>query len=122
MSHCGVVSCVRYGLCALLFLLLPVLAWGQASVINGNRVHAGWVNYGTTAGTATAYTLTFSPAMPGYVPGQCLLFKPHLTNTDAATLNVQSLGGLVAHQRERGQSRPSRGRGSRGRAPRPRLP
>ena len=86
MMHLG-----RY---LLLCLVLPALAWGQASVINGNRVHAGWTNYGTTAGTATAYTLTFSPALPGYVQGQCFLLKPHVTNTGAATLNVQGKGAL----------------------------
>jgi hypothetical protein len=94
MPHCGVVSRVRHGLCTLVLLVLPALAWGQATVINGNRVHAGWVNYGTTGGSATAYTLTFSPALPGYVPGQCFLFKPHVTNTGGATLNVQALGAL----------------------------
>ena len=78
----------------LLGLLLPTLAWGQTQVINGNRVQAGWTNYGTTAGTATAYTLTFSPPMPGYVQGQCFLFKPHTTNTGAASLNVQGKGAL----------------------------
>ena len=84
---------MRYVVRLLLAVLLcPVLAWGQAQVINGNRVHAGWVNYGTTAGTATAYTLTFSPALAGYVEGQCFLFKPHLANTGAATLNVQGKG------------------------------
>ena len=84
------VGAVRFMLGVL--LVLPALAWGQTSVINGNRVHAGWTNYGTTAGTATAYTLTFTPAMPGYVAGQCFVFKPHVTNTGAATLNVQGLG------------------------------
>ena len=78
----------------LVCLMFPSLAWGQTSVINGNRVHAGWTNYGTTAGTATAYTLTFSPPMPGYVQGQCFLFKPHTTNTGAASLNVQGKGAL----------------------------
>ena len=79
----------------LLFLLLfPALGWGQSSVLNGNRIHAGWTNYGTTAGTATAYTLTFTPAMPGYAQGQCFLLKPHVTNTGAATLNVQGKGAL----------------------------
>ena len=73
-------------------LLSPVLAWGQTQVINGNRVHAGWVNYGITAGTATAYTLTFTPALAGYVEGQCFLVKPHVTNTGSATLNVQGKG------------------------------
>ena len=73
---------------------LPALVWGQAQVINGNRVHAGWLNYGTTAGTATGYTLTFTPALAGYVTGQCFLVKPHVTNTGSATLNVQGKGAL----------------------------
>jgi hypothetical protein len=76
----------------LLLLVVPSLVWGQAQLINGNRVHAGWINYGTTAGTATAYTLSFTPAMPGYVPGQCFLLKAHVSNTGSATLNVQGLG------------------------------
>ena len=76
-------------------LVLPALAWGQAQVINGNRVHAGWLNYGTTAGTATAYTLTFTPPLAGYVTGQCFLVKPHVANTGAATLNVQGKGAVT---------------------------
>ena len=76
-------------------LVFPALAWGGTSVLNGNRVHAGWVNYGTTAGTATAYTLSFTLAMPGYAQGQCFLLRPHVTNTGAATLNVQGKGALA---------------------------
>ena len=76
-----------------LLLLSVGLAWGQPTqVINGNRVHAGWVNMGTTTGTATAYLLDFTPNMPGYVTGQCFLWNPHVANTGAATLNVDGLG------------------------------
>jgi hypothetical protein len=82
--------CFFRALCVLGFL--PALAWGQTQVVNGNRVHAGWVNYGTTGGSGVAYTLTFTPALPGYTAGQCFLFKPHVTNTGAATLNVQGKG------------------------------
>ena len=80
---------------AVLLSLAPTLAQAQTQVINGNRVLAGWLNYGTTAGTATAYTLTFTPALAGYVAGQCFLLKPHVTNTGAATLNVQGKGALA---------------------------
>ena len=83
----------------LVLLVCPTLVWGQAQVINGNRVHAGWVNYATTAGTATAYTLSFTPALPGYVTGQCFTFKPHVTNTGSATLNVQGLGAKMLTKR-----------------------
>src|SRR5215470_9581348 len=80
----------------LLFMALLVLgaplAWGQAQLINGSRVIAGWINAGTTAGTQPAYTLTLSPAMPGYVTFQCYLVSIHAANTGAATLNVNGLG------------------------------
>ena len=84
--------------CVLLYVglcLLPVVAGGQTTVINGTQLYAGWANYGTTAGTATAYTLTFAPALAGYVAGQCFLMKPHVANTGPATLNVQDKGALT---------------------------
>ena len=86
----------------LLVLVLPSLAWGQSQIINGNRIHAGWINYGTTAGTATAYTLTFSPPLAGYVEGQCFLLKPHVTNTGEATLNVQAKGAKAILKKSSG--------------------
>jgi Repeat of unknown function (DUF5907) len=75
--------------------LLPALAWGQqAQMINGNRVHAGWVNAALTTGSATAYALSFTPAMPAYLTYSCFLFKVHVTNTGPATLNVSGLGAI----------------------------
>ena len=70
----------------------PVLVWGQAQVINGNRVHAGWINYGIDRRHGHRLYADLYACPPGYVTGQCFLFKPHLTNTGAATLNVQGLG------------------------------
>ena len=96
----------------LVFLVLPTLVWGQAQVINGNRVHAGWVNYGTTAGTASAYTLTFAPALPGYVQGQCFLLKPHLTNTGAGDPECPGQRRVVPHEAQRWEPRPAGGGGS----------
>ena len=47
---------------------------------------------GTTAGTATAYTCTPSPAWTSYAAGDVIRFTPHATNTGASTINVNSLG------------------------------
>jgi hypothetical protein len=47
--------------------------------------------FGTTAGTGTAYTLTLSPA-PTLLAGLRVTAKLHLSNTGAATLNVNGLG------------------------------
>jgi len=78
--------------CLLVLLLTTSVAWGQAQLINGSRVIVGWINAGVTSGSATAYTLTLSPPMPGYVTHQCYLLSPHVANTGAATLNVNGLG------------------------------
>jgi Repeat of unknown function (DUF5907) len=75
--------------------LLPALAWGQqAQMINGNRVHAGWVNAALTTGTGTTYALSFTPAMPAYLKFTCFLFQAHVANTGPATLNVSGLGAI----------------------------
>jgi len=47
---------------------------------------------GTTAGTATTYTLTLNPAITAYTAGLSLWVKFHLANTGAATINVNGLG------------------------------
>jgi hypothetical protein len=77
-----------------LLLLLPVLAWSQAQLINGNRTHAGATNYGPTTGTGTAYVLTLNAAIPGYVDGSCYLLRIHTPNTGDATLNVNGKGAF----------------------------
>jgi Repeat of unknown function (DUF5907) len=77
-----------------LALVLPGRGWAQTQLINGNRVQAGWVNYGLTTGTGTAYVLTFTPALPGYVDGTCFLFRAHVANTGDATLNVNAKGAV----------------------------
>jgi uncharacterized protein DUF5907 len=77
-----------------LVLVLPVLSWAQTQVINGNRIQAGWINYGLTSGTGTAYTLTLTPPFPGYVDGTCFLFRAHIGNSGDATLNVNAKGAV----------------------------
>lgn len=58
-----------------------------------NQVRNGSPNYlGTTGGSANAYTLTPSVALTAYVAGQIFAFLPHVTNTDASTLDISGLG------------------------------
>lgn len=47
---------------------------------------------GTTAGTATAYTISPAPAITAYVTGQRFSFRAHVANGAAATLAVNGLG------------------------------
>ena len=46
----------------------------------------------TTTGTATAYVLTYGVAPSAYVKGFVYRFYAHITNTGAATLNINGLG------------------------------
>lgn len=46
----------------------------------------------TSTGTATAYVLTFQAAPSGYSKGIVYRFWAHVSNTGAATLNINSLG------------------------------
>ncbi len=48
--------------------------------------------YGVTAGSANSYTLTLNPSLPSYVAGVCVSVKIHVTNTGAATLNINGKG------------------------------
>lgn len=47
-----------------------------------------------TAGTSTAYTLTYNHAPAAYVQGFYVVFEAHITNTGAATLNVNGVGAV----------------------------
>ena len=47
---------------------------------------------GTSSGTATAYTITLTPAITAYATGQRFLFVAHTSNTGTATLNVNGVG------------------------------
>jgi hypothetical protein len=86
--------CVLWTL-TLFLLCSPARSWGQAQHVSGNRVQTGWLNYGLTTGTGTAYVLTFSPAIGGYVDGQCFLFRAHTANTGDASLNVNAKGAIA---------------------------
>lgn len=48
--------------------------------------------YGVAGGTASAWTLALSPALPAYVDGLRLAVKASADNTGAVTLNVDSKG------------------------------
>lgn len=63
-----------------------------ATLINGSRIIAGTLNYGSSGGSSNAYTLTLSPAITSLVTGFQILVKANHTNTGAATINVNTLG------------------------------
>ena len=48
--------------------------------------------YGTTAGTASAYTLTLTPALPAYADGVGISIKMHLESDATPTININALG------------------------------
>ncbi len=48
--------------------------------------------YGTTGGSANAYTLMLNPALAAYVAGVCVAVKIHAANTGTSTLNINGLG------------------------------
>lgn len=48
--------------------------------------------YGTTAGSANAYTLALNPALTAYTAGVGVVVKIHAANTGASTINLNGLG------------------------------
>lgn len=71
---------------------LNAIAAAIAEVPDGTMIAEGRQNFYTTAGTATAYTVTASPAPTAYVTGMSYRVKIHDANTGAATVNINSLG------------------------------
>ena len=68
------------------------------------RAHQGavkrfydWQSVKTTAGSATAFTLTYDVAPGALVDGMVHLVNFHAANGAAATLNVNSLGAIPLH-------------------------
>lgn len=49
-------------------------------------------DYATSGGSANAYTLSIDAAIAAYATGGKYRFKANFTNTDSATLNVNSIG------------------------------
>ncbi|HIG66683.1 MAG TPA: hypothetical protein EYQ44_02465, partial [Porticoccaceae bacterium] len=54
----------------------------------------------TSAGSATAYTLTTSQSESAYARGQVYLFSAHVGNTGAATLNCDALGAKAIQKQD----------------------
>lgn len=77
----------------LLLLVVAVarVAAQQGLLINGSRTIAGTINAATTTGTGAAYLMSLDPPITGYIVNQCFTFKAHVTNTGAATLNVNGV-------------------------------
>lgn len=51
-----------------------------------------------TGGTATAYTVTYSPSLAAYVNGESFLVEFHTACSAAPTINFNSLGALPLHR------------------------
>jgi hypothetical protein len=62
------------------------------TLYNGIADYVRQPGYGTTGGSANAYTLTPSPAISAYAAGQCFAVQIHAANTGASTLNINALG------------------------------
>lgn len=52
----------------------------------------GPIDYAADTGSANAYVLALTPALPEYVTGYALWFKAAHANTGASTLNIDGLG------------------------------
>ena len=76
-----------------LIMLAHGVVWpqDQGLLINGSRTIAGTINAATTTGTGSAYLLALNPPITAYIDKQCFTFKAHVTNTGAATLNVNGV-------------------------------
>lgn len=57
-----------------------------------DAVHKGTHVYGASSTTNDAYAITLSPALTAYNTGLVINFKADVSNTGAATLNVNGLG------------------------------
>lgn len=72
------------------FLALAFAAPAQ-TLVNGDRVFQGNVNYCADAGANDTYACTIT-GLISYVTGACFEFKANTANTGAATINFTSLG------------------------------
>lgn len=62
------------------------------------QVQDGAGKAAASAGAVNAYTLALTPAPTAYVDGMVFFFKAHLSNTDPATMNVDSLGAVTIYK------------------------
>lgn len=69
-------------------------ATATAADTNWKESSLGLYAYGSTGGTASAITLTPSPAITAYVAGQTFRAKITTTNARNATLNVSGVGAV----------------------------
>lgn len=80
---------------------LPMGGFAHTNVADGatrtqyasiGQLQDGALSYSAASGSANAYTLALSLAIPAYVAGQRFTFQANFLNTGAATLNINSLG------------------------------
>lgn len=66
-----------------------------------------YINHATDTGSANAYAIAPSPAIPAYVTGQVFLLKPANANTGSSTLAVNGLTAITIKTRD-GNNIPAR--------------
>lgn len=59
-----------------------------------DKINQDRVTYYTPGGTANAITITMNPAIASYTEGLTVRFKVAITNTGAATLNINGVGAV----------------------------
>lgn len=79
----------------IMFLIAATLAFGQGTVILGNRTIVGTVNFCSDAGVNDTYTCNITPAPSAYVTGALYNFRANTANTGTATINFNSLGAVT---------------------------
>lgn len=66
--------------------------WTSGEEITSAKLKQTGIAYAEDAGSTDAYAVSFTPAPSAYTDGMTVAFKANTVNTDAATLNVNSLG------------------------------
>jgi hypothetical protein len=69
--------------------------WGTSSSSGGvteAKVQSGSLVYAAASGSTDAFAITLSPAITSYTTGMVIHFLANVANTDAVTLNVNSVG------------------------------
>lgn len=76
-------------------LLVASSAGAQSSLVNGNLVVVGHINYCEDAGANDTYTCNLPRTITEYNAGALYAFKANTANTGAATINFNSVGAVT---------------------------
>ena len=72
--------------------LIPALALGQSTLINGSAVIVGSVNFCEPTGGTDSYACNLLEVLLEYHPGTLYSFKADVANSGPASLNLNSIG------------------------------